>query len=728
VTPDLTSTLRRDWTVAALTAGLAWLVWIVGVIDPLERPVADLLLRAPRPGSLPASRFAAVVIDDSSVDALGPLPWPRDRLAALVETARDRGARALVLDVLLSEPAGPAGDARLEQALSKGPAVLAAALAPSGSWLLPLDRFGGVRRSAHVHAEISSDGVVRSIAMTKQADGLSLPALAVAAATLAGWEGAAEPGRLIRPDFRRPPGSVPQIDARSLLAADDDGQLLAGRVVWLGVTAAGAGDQFVVPVGSRGRPDPGVLVHAAAADALLRGGLVRPAGAWLVAALTLAACGLAQWMRTRRGRLSAAALGALAAVVVMAAVAVLWTTGLQLPMVTVLAAMMLSVAAREVLESSEAQRETAAVLEGLIEPDGAADQTALPRGVVGRLQLALTLQQQIVRDRDLRRTLLEGLGEGVALWDPQGRILLGNAALASLWGGMPSLHEVSAADGGESSRRTGPETIELERHGRSLAIQLRTLDLGTLGLVRDTTAERELERRRRETQRMVSHELKTPLASISGFGAMLERYELDRDEQLRVAGMIRGEADRLGRMVATFLDLERLGSGRFEAVRRPVDLAALATRRCDLLGAAAAERSQRIEVDAPAPATVIGAEELLDRLVDNLVGNAIKYSPEGAVVTAAVEARPEAVILQVRDRGPGIPDQALPHLFERFFRVPGSDQPGTGLGLALVREVADWHGAEVRVDSAVGRGSTFTVIFAAAIERSEADGGDGAGS
>jgi len=133
-------------------------------------------------------------------------------------------------------------------------------------------------------------------------------------------------------------------------------------------------------------------------------------------------------------------------------------------------------------------------------------------------------------------------------------------------------------------------------------------------------------------------------------------------------------------------------------------------------------------VEAPAPAIVLGAEELLDRLVDNLVGNALKYSPEGATVTAAVEVQPEATILEVRDRGSGIPDDALPHLFERFFRVPGSDQPGTGLGLALVREVADWHGAGVRVNSAVGRGSTFTVIFPAATEGRDADGGNGAGS
>jgi len=112
--------------------------------------------------------------------------------------------------------------------------------------------------------------------------------------------------------------------------------------------------------------------------------------------------------------------------------------------------------------------------------------------------------------------------------------------------------------------------------------------------------------------------------------------------------------------------------------------------------------------------------------VDNLVGNALKFSPAGVPVEVAVESAPAGVSLQVRDRGPGIPEEALPRLFERFFRVPGSAAPGTGLGLALAREVAEWHGAEIHVSSALGQGSTFTVLFPAA-ERSVGDAAERAG-
>ena len=255
---------------------------------------------------------------------------------------------------------------------------------------------------------------------------------------------------------------------------------------------------------------------------------------------------------------------------------------------------------------------------------------------------------------DCARALLDGLAEGVVLWDDGGRPLLANRAVASLWGAPPLAGEVAGG------------AIELA--GRQLEVEVRPITEGSVGLMRDVTAQRELERSRRETQRLVSHELKTPLASIAGFGSMLERYGLDRDEQRRVAGLIRGEADRLGRMVVSFLELERLGSGRWPAERRPLDLSALVARRCQSL--AASREGAVLRLDAPAAATILGDPELVERLVDNLVGNALKFSPAGVPVEVAVSTGPSGASLTVLDRGPGIPEEALPRLFERFYRVP----------------------------------------------------------
>jgi signal transduction histidine kinase len=254
-----------------------------------------------------------------------------------------------------------------------------------------------------------------------------------------------------------------------------------------------------------------------------------------------------------------------------------------------------------------------------------------------------------------------------------------------------------------------PGEIPVRRHGREIAVELFTVGDGKMALLRDVTAERELERKRRDMQRLVSHELKTPLASIAGLGETLQRYELDRDEQQRVASLIRGESLRLGEMVATFLDLERLGG---EAVQQPlesIDLGALVGRRLEILVEAARARSQTVTASLQDGVMVRASADLLGRVIDNLVGNALKYSDAGSSVEVSVNRHRREAILVVTDHGPGIPEDARHRLFERFYRVPGVEAAGSGLGLAVVNEVVTWHGGCIELDSAVGRGSTFTV-------------------
>ncbi len=566
---------RRPWTLASLSALAIWAVWSIGALDVVERPVGDLMLRLLPPTVDEPGPFVAVLIDDRSVEDVGPLPWRRSQLAVLVETIRSQGARGVVVDLLLADRGPEAEDDALAAALGRVPTTLAAVLAPHAGWILPLERFGGARRAAHAHAEVAPDGVVRSIASTKQFGGLSLPALSVAAARLAGWSGTIPVGEAICPDFRLPPESVPSVSARDLLSRADRGDGFTDKVVFVGLSASGTGDQFVVPVGERNRPAPGVLVHASIASSIVRNGLLTSPRGWTVLLIMVAAAVAAQWARSLAGRLPISRLAVIAGVVIAAAVGALWWGDVMLPLVSLLLVVAVSAAGREALESIEAQREAGAVLASLLKPGSLEAAVDPPTGVAGRLRLARGLQRQIARDSELRSALIEGLREGVVLWDADGRPLLANDAAGQLWGVTPPRQEVTSALN-EPAAGNGEMTGEVEVDGRRLEVEVRTIDAGTLGLLRDVTAVRELERSRREVQRMVSHELKTPLASISGFGAMIERYELSRDEQLRVAGLIRGEADRLGDMVRSFLDLERLGSGRWEGERDAVDLAALA--------------------------------------------------------------------------------------------------------------------------------------------------------
>jgi len=707
---------RQEVEIACAVAALVGVLAFLGWLRPLERPVGDALLRVVHTWARASSSVVAVVIDDRSVEELGPMPRSRLDLARLLDRIDEHQPRAVVVDILLSEPRDEEGDAALERALRGAPVVLVAGLSPQGDWLLPLDRFGGAAVAAHGHAEMDSDGVVRSIAATKQARNLSLPALALAAARLAGWDGPLRPGGRVWPDYRQAPEEIPRLSAVDLLDGSTQGHAgLAGSLVFLGVSASGASDQYLVPVGSRNIPMPGVLVHAAVASAVLRGSELRQSPVGVTAALLLLASLAPQLLRRWGGRLRIARIGVLLAVVVGMAVAALALGDLVLPTVALTVSVVLAAGAREAVESRQAQAQTGTILSSLVQEEGSQELPALPTGVQDRLALVRQLQHRLARDRDRHRTLLEGMNEGVVLWDGRGEPVLANSAWQTLWGAPPSLPELRVALGEPEQRDDSSTLVELERGGRQLEVEVLPLADGRLGLLRDVSRHHELERRRREMHRLVSHELKTPLASLAGFGEMLQTYELSADELQRVAGMIRNEADRLGEMVQRFLELERLGAGAGEVEWTEVDLAALVTQRLEVLRSAASARSQRITVLGDKVAPMVGAAPLLSRLVDNLVGNALKYSPEGGEIRVEVRTGEEGeVVVQVRDQGVGIPEEAVPQLFERFYRVPGTTAPGSGLGLALVKEVAELHGATIEVESEHGTGSCFTVVFPAA--------------
>jgi signal transduction histidine kinase len=690
--------------IAGVTAAIL-LAWLIGWLGPLERPVGDLLVR-----TAPASRGSSppvvtVLIDDASVARLGPLPWPRARLAALIEQLRADGARAVVLDLLLSEPGDPAGDRALADALAAGPAVLAASLNTDGQWLLPTMIFRGAAGLAHAHAEIGPDGVVRGLSATKQAKGLSLPAMAVVAARQLDPSLAAQPGTVLHPAFRLRPRSIPRLRAAEVLTGHGTDVGVMDRVAFIGVSAAGAGDQFVTPVGPKRIPTPGVLVHAAASVSLVRGDLLTlpsPLAATVLAALLATVVSV---RRRRIGQLRPFRLLAMVLALWGGAALLTWSAGVVLPVVSATAAIALATIANEGVESRLTAHTTDRLISELETGRTGPAPTAVSRGARGRLERLRRLQRELARHDQLQGVLLEGLEEGVVLWDRDGATLMANAAAQRLWGASPTLTGIMGEIGESTDRGT------LMRNGHQLEISVRALGPGSghLGVIRDVTAEHELEIRRREVQRLVSHELRTPLASIAGFGEMLERYELSREELDRVAGLIRGESERLQQMVSTFLDLERLSTDHWSDERAVLDLPPLVSARCELLEASARAREQHLQIELPQRLTVHGAEVLLARVIDNLVGNAIKYAGNGATIQVQLSANGADSELRVSDDGPGIATDALPRLFERFYRVPGRQETGSGLGLAFVREVAEWHGGTIEVASRPGEGSCFTV-------------------
>ncbi len=216
---------------------------------------------------------------------------------------------------------------------------------------------------------------------------------------------------------------------------------------------------------------------------------------------------------------------------------------------------------------------------------------------------------------------------------------------------------------------------------------------------------------------VASHELKTPLTSLLASAQLVQRRMVrdgtltERDQ--RGLNLVVQQAQRLNRMIGSLLDLSRLQSGQLSIERAPLDFAALTARIVDELQPTLPNHTLHLDVPAT-PLMVAGDALRLEQVLQNLIGNAVKYSPLGGSVIMRVAAAAEGVCLTVSDTGIGIPATALPHLFDRFYRAPNvtAEQiSGIGLGLFVVQQIVTLHGGTISVSSVEGQGSTFLVCL-----------------
>jgi signal transduction histidine kinase len=220
----------------------------------------------------------------------------------------------------------------------------------------------------------------------------------------------------------------------------------------------------------------------------------------------------------------------------------------------------------------------------------------------------------------------------------------------------------------------------------------------------------------------VSHEMRTPLTSISGYVELVldgEGGDIP-DDARDMLGVVDRNARRLQSLVADMLMMTRLDSGERPAMA-PLDVATLVRRAAESLRPFAYARHVDLAVGDAVPTTVEGDAGQLERVLTNVIENAVKFTPAGGTASVDVHAatgpagRP-AVMVVVADTGMGIPADALPHVFDRFFRAANAQSevvPGTGLGLAIVREIVRAHGGEVTVSSVLGEGTTFRIALPA---------------
>lgn len=232
--------------------------------------------------------------------------------------------------------------------------------------------------------------------------------------------------------------------------------------------------------------------------------------------------------------------------------------------------------------------------------------------------------------------------------------------------------------------------------------------------VRDVTEMKEYEKLKSDMISLMSHELRTPITSINGFAELLATDESLPEEAREFLSIIRNESVRLSKMINTFLAVTQLeAADKQEVLKIPLKLDDVVRDTIsNLQPVAKKKRIRLIEQPTVKLPPVAADKSLITQAVTNLVGNAIKYSPERTTVTVTTALEADAVRLSVEDRGFGIPPESIDRVWEKFYRVvregQEKDEESTGLGLSFVREVVEQHGGAVALESEVGRGSKFS--------------------
>ncbi|MBM4258073.1 MAG: PAS domain S-box protein [Deltaproteobacteria bacterium] len=244
-----------------------------------------------------------------------------------------------------------------------------------------------------------------------------------------------------------------------------------------------------------------------------------------------------------------------------------------------------------------------------------------------------------------------------------------------------------------------------------------------VGIVRDITQRKEVERLKDEFISTVSHELRTPLTSLVGFTELMLNRQFSPEKQQQYVSLIHDESVCLAHLVNDLLDLQRMQLGNLTYHLAALDLEPL-LKTCGALFERDAS-SLRFAIASPL-LPVYADDARIRQVVTNLLSNAIKFSPADGIVTVGAEVQHDEVVTWIADQGPGIPADALPKLFDKFFRVDNKETRhigGAGLGLALVKEIVTAHGGRVWVESTLGQGSTFffTLPLVSAVSDAVAD-------
>jgi CHASE2 domain-containing sensor protein/signal transduction histidine kinase len=734
-----------------------------------------------------------VDIDNASIDALGRWPWTRSVHAQLVNRLADAGAAAVVYDVLFTEPS--ADDAQLAHAISRVPTFLPILFATAddngrGTAVKPVEPIARAAAGlGHINLEVDRDGIVRSVALF-EGDGASRwPQLMVPvwrairdgsvqlADSTAATRDVDDPTRTAEPGgearFLIPFGSgasaYPTVSFAQVLEGRVRPDLLRGRVVLIGVTAAGLYDRFATPMSGTLGPLPGVHIHANILDMLLGGTEIEPAAsAWVaLASLLPLALLLAGFLVLSPWR----ALVLLVVLVVASlggSAALLYGARLWLSPAPAIAALVICYALwswrRLEMTMAYLRKELRRLAdEPYLLPEAHAPAAHGGFGGDALAQQMALMAQAAQRLQDMRRFVwdsLDSVPEPLVVTDLRGVVLIANHAararfampaavpaqgrhMGEVFGDLEFVKTIDGdADAGARARAQWPAPLDpsrsefaalmesgvevRSREGRAYLLRYASCTntqgqaVGRIAGLVDVTLLHDAERQREDALRLLSHDMRSPQASIVTL-VETERAcgTIESAPMRELMARIERYARRSLELADDFVQLARAESQPY--VLEPASLADLLIDASDEVWPQA--RAKGIRIETPLEDAEMGwisaDRSLICRTLVNLLNNAVKYSPADTRIVCAIRAANDGeprVVCSISDQGYGIADDDRERLFKPFQRLHAAQRPevsGIGLGMAFVWTVVTRHGGEIAVDSEVGSGTTITLSFPA---------------
>lgn len=328
-------------------------------------------------------------------------------------------------------------------------------------------------------------------------------------------------------------------------------------------------------------------------------------------------------------------------------------------------------------------------------------------------------------ERKKLETILTRIEDGVLVIDPDGRIMLVNRTVCDAFNLSSEmlvgkryyeiLQHPDLLDLLSEEKRHAPHRMEISlEDGRVFNAQLTPIpDIGLAITMQDITHLKELDRIKTDFVNTVSHDLRSPLTAILGYVELIDRVGPVNDMQSQFIQRVQFSVNNITTLINDLLDLGRIEAG-FDVRKEVVPINTLIHYAIDSVRPRMQEKNQTLVLDvSPDLPHVLGNPVRLRQMVNNLVSNASKYTPNNGNIEVLASAEGGQIILQIVDNGPGIPGTDQPYIFDKFYRASNipSDTPGTGLGLAIVKSIVENHQGRIWVESTVGHGTTFTVVL-----------------